>query len=43
MVCTCKIYFMIELIYVVHQTVESGLGPKEAKNILWFLAGEWSV
>ncbi len=30
--------FMNELIDVVHQTAESGLRPKEAKDILWFLA-----
>ncbi len=33
-----KINFMNELIDVVHQTAESGLSPKEAKDILWFLA-----
>ncbi len=31
-----KINFMNEHIDVVHQTAESGLSPKEAKNILWF-------
>ncbi len=33
-----KINFMNELINVVHQTAESGLSSKEAKDILWFLA-----
>ncbi len=32
-----KINFKNELIDVVHQTSESGLSPKEAKDILWFL------
>ncbi len=27
---------------VVHHTAESGLCPKEAKDILWFLASDWS-
>ncbi len=35
-----KINFMNELIDVVHQTAESGLNPKEAKDILWFLASD---
>ncbi len=35
-----KINFMNELIDVVHQTSESGLSPKEAKDILWFLASD---
>ncbi len=35
-----KINFMNELIDVVHQTAESGLIPKEAKDILWFLASD---
>ncbi len=26
----------------VHQTSESRLSPKEAKDILWFLASNWS-
>ncbi len=33
---------MNELIDVVHQTAESGLSPKEAKDILSFLASDWS-
>ncbi len=35
-----KINFMNELIDVVHQTSESGLCPKEAKDILCFLASD---
>ncbi len=35
-----KINFMNELIDVVHQTSESGLSPKDAKDILWFLASD---
>ncbi len=35
-----KINFMNELIDVVHPTAESGLSPKEAKDILWFLASD---
>ncbi len=31
---------MNELIDVVHQTSESGLSPKEDKDILWFLASD---
>ncbi len=37
-----KINFMDELIDVVHLTSESGLSPKEAKDILWFLACDCS-
>ncbi len=37
-----KIHFMNERIDVVHQTAESGLSPKEAKDILWFSASNWS-
>ncbi len=37
-----KINFMNELIDVVQQTAESGLSPKEAKDILWLLASDWS-
>ncbi len=33
---------MNELIDVVHQTSESGISFKEAKDILWFLASDWS-
>ncbi len=33
---------MNELIDVVHQTAESGLSLKEANDILWFLASDWS-
>ncbi len=36
-----KINFMNELIYVVHQTSESGLSPKEAKDILWLLGSDF--
>ncbi len=35
-----KINFMNELIDVVQQTAESGLSPKEAKDILWLLASD---
>ncbi len=35
-----NINFMNELIDVVHQTAESGLRPKEPKDILWILASE---
>ncbi len=35
-----KINFMNEIIDVVHQTAESGLSPKETKDILWFLASD---
>ncbi len=35
-----KINFMNELIDVVHQTAESGLSTREAKDILWFLASD---
>ncbi len=35
-----KINFMNELRDVVHQTAESGISPKEAKDILWFLASD---
>ncbi len=35
-----KINFMNELIDVVHQTAESGLSPKEAKDTLWCLASD---
>ncbi len=35
-----KINFMKELIYVVHQTAESGFSSKEAKDILWFLSSD---
>ncbi len=35
-----KINFMNELIDVVHQTSESGLSPRKAKDILWFLASD---
>ncbi len=31
-----KINFMNELMDIFHQTAESGLNPKEAKDILWF-------
>ncbi len=31
---------MNELIDGVHQTAESGLSPKEAKDKLWFLASD---
>ncbi len=35
-----EINFMNELIDVVHQTAESELSPKEAKDILWLLASD---
>ncbi len=35
-----EISFMNELIDVVHQTSESGLRPKEAGDILWFLGSD---
>ncbi len=37
-----KINCINELINNVHQTAESGLSPEEAKDILWFLASDWS-
>ncbi len=36
-----KIDFLNELIDV-HNTVECGLSPQEAKDILWFSACDWS-
>ncbi len=38
-----KINCMNELMDVVHQTAESGLSPKEAKDILWFLSSDGSL
>ncbi len=37
-----KINFVNELIDVVHQTAESRLTPEEVKDILLFLASDWS-
>ncbi len=37
-----KINFMNEHIDTVHKIAERGLSPKESKDILWFLASDWS-